>query len=184
MALVALLLATGCAQEQPLPRLSFDKEQAYLGTVPRDQWGVLTFLALNRGDAPLKLGPVEITAQQGCPAATTVEGAIEVAPGDMVLLPVRFNQHQVVGPHRLALRVPSNDPLRRVTTLTIRFTVAGDSSSPPEAAGPRLQVDKELVDGGQVPYDHPLYESFLLRNNGDAPLVLQGRPTLRVLEGC
>ena len=185
VALAALLLSTACSQKQePPPKLSFDKEQVSLGTVPRDHWGMVTFLAVNKGEGLLNVGPFVISAQEGTALATVPQGTLSVKPGDSGVIRIEFTGHQATGPHRLSVRVPSNDPLRLLSTLTIQFTVSDQPTPAPERPGPRLRVDKELVDGGSVVSDHPLYERFLLRNDGDAPLVLQGVPLVKVLDGC
>jgi len=180
----ALSLAACSKKAEPPPQLSFDKEQASLGTVPLDHWGSVTFLAANKGEGMLRLGPFVIEAQQGDATAKPPQGTIEVKPGESAVLPVEFQGHSAPGLHRLSLRVSSNDPLKPTATLTMVFTVAEQPTPRPERPGPRLRVDKELVDAGRVPSDHPLYERFLLRNDGDAPLVLKGVPVVKVLDGC
>jgi hypothetical protein len=62
----------------------------------------------------------------------------------------------------------------------------GDSTS--NAAqyqgGPRLAVDKDLIDFGNVPYRKVVKASFRLRNVGDKPLTLPANPPLETVEGC
>ncbi len=165
------------------PALAFDTLAVDMGMVPQDQMGVQTFVVMNRGDKSLRVGPVTIDVEQGCPTARTVEQATDVQPGELVLLPIMFSRHTETGPHRLQVKVPSNDPLKPMTALSLRFTVSGDA--PPPAAGPRLQVDKDMVDIGTVPSDWPMYEQFTLRNVGTAPLVLDKTPpVVRVEQGC
>lgn len=164
------------------PALAFDTLAVDMGMVPQDQMGVQTFVVMNRGDKPLRVGPVTIDVEQGCATAKTVEQAADVQPGELVLLPIMFSRHTETGPHRLQVKVPSNDPLKPVTALSLRFTVG--SGTPPSGAGPRLQVDKDMVDIGTVPSDWPMYEQFTLRNVGTAPLVLDKTPVVRVEQGC
>ncbi len=164
------------------PALAFDTLAVDMGTVPQDQMGVQTFVVMNRGDRPLHVGPTTIDVEQGCATAKTVEQATDIQPGDLVLLPIIFSRHTETGPHRLRVKVPSNDPLKPMTALSLRFTVSGDA--PPPAAGPRLQVDKDMIDIGTVPSDWPMYEQFTLRNVGTAPLVLDKALVVRVEEGC
>ncbi len=49
--------------------------------------------------------------------------------------------------------------------------------------GPRLAVDRALVDHGAVPYGHEVRARFRLKNVGDRPLALQP-PRVAALEGC
>ena len=164
------------------PALDFDTRDVDLGMVPQDQMGVQTFVVMNRGDKPLRVGPVTIDVEQGCATSKTVEQATDVQPGDLVLLPIMFSRHTETGPHRLLVQVPSNDPAKPMTTLSLRFTVSG--GAPPSGAGPRLQVDKDMVDIGTVPSNWPMYEQFTLRNVGTAPLTLDKTPVVRVEQGC
>ncbi|MEK7873568.1 MAG: DUF1573 domain-containing protein [Chloroflexota bacterium] len=164
------------------PALAFDTLAVDLGMVPQDQMGVQTFVVMNRGDKPLRVGPVTIDVEQGCATSKTVEKTTDVQPGEIILLPILFSRHTETGPHRLLVQVPSNDPAKPMTTLSLRFTVSG--GAPPSGAGPRLQVDKDMVDIGTVPSNWPMYEQFTLRNVGTAPLTLDKTPVVRVEQGC
>jgi hypothetical protein len=50
--------------------------------------------------------------------------------------------------------------------------------------GPRVSVDKELIDFGTVPFRKFVDASFRIRNIGDQPLTLPANPPLDLLEGC
>ncbi len=50
--------------------------------------------------------------------------------------------------------------------------------------GPRLAVNKELIDFGPVRFDKMVQAHFLLRNVGDQPLQLAANPPLEAVEGC
>lgn len=50
--------------------------------------------------------------------------------------------------------------------------------------GPRISVDKDLIDFGTVPFRKFVEASFRVRNVGDQPLTLPANPPLDVLEGC
>lgn len=195
LALVVLAaLSAGCASgarptPTPTPRVSsgvpvlaFDKRQVDLGTVTRDQQGAATFLVMNRGDRPLQVGPVTVQVEQGGEIAESVKENVHVGPGEVFLLPIKLGDHPQLGPYHLLVNVASNDPATPTATLSVDFNVV--EAPPPPGTGPRLRVDKEMIDIGPVPYDWPLYEVFTLRNDGDAPLVLQGKPVVRVEEGC
>ncbi|MBF8267417.1 MAG: hypothetical protein HW388_925 [Dehalococcoidia bacterium] len=187
-----IALATGCSSGSPAtptiasthgaPSLAMDTLQVNLGTVARSQEGMATFLVINQGGMPLQVEGVSIQVEQGCDIAETIEEGYEIQPGEIALLPVTLGKHRELGPHRLLVNVTSNDPLRRVTTASLRFVVVEDEAS--SGTGPRLRVDKEMIDIGTVPNDWPMYERFTLRNDGDAPLVLEGDLMVRVEEGC
>jgi len=50
--------------------------------------------------------------------------------------------------------------------------------------GPRLVVDKELIDFGAVRFDRMVDARFRLRNVGDQPLRLAVDPGVEAIEGC
>ncbi len=50
--------------------------------------------------------------------------------------------------------------------------------------GPRLSVDKELIDFGTVRFEKFVRASFRLRNVGDKALKLPVYPPVDVVEGC
>lgn len=54
----------------------------------------------------------------------------------------------------------------------------------PQAEGPRIAVDREVMDFGKRPLDIPVEAVFRVRNVGSAPLRIQGRPQVEVVEGC
>ncbi len=52
------------------------------------------------------------------------------------------------------------------------------------ARGPRLAVDRDLIDFGPVPFEQIVRARFHVRNVGDEPLQLVGSPEVVVVEGC
>ena len=50
--------------------------------------------------------------------------------------------------------------------------------------GPRLAVDRDLIDFGNVAFNRMVKASFRLRNVGDKPLQLPASPPLEVFDGC
>jgi hypothetical protein len=50
--------------------------------------------------------------------------------------------------------------------------------------GPRLSVEKDLIDFGPVRFESIVRASFRLRNVGDRPLHLPANPPVEVVEGC
>ena len=60
--------------------------------------------------------------------------------------------------------------------------VTGDAAQ--FRGGPRLAVDKELIDFGAVRYNQFVEARFRLKNVGDQPLGLPSSPPVEVVEGC
>ena len=149
----------------------------------QDSKGTVTFLAINWGALPISVGPVNIVALQGGDTGSSLRNAVPVSPKGVYAIPIAVGPYKQRGPHTMQLKVASSDPGAQTSTLTVDFTVV-EGQGPPAKSGPRLRVDKQLIDIGDVPYDWPLYEEFTLRNDGDAPLVLTGTPTIRVELGC
>jgi len=52
------------------------------------------------------------------------------------------------------------------------------------SGSPRLQIDQELIDFGQVPVGKMVRASFVLSNTGDQALTISHPPVPEVLEGC
>ncbi len=57
-----------------------------------------------------------------------------------------------------------------------------DSSS--DKPAPRLSVAKPSYDFGAIPFGKGVEAVFNYQNVGNAPLVLTGKPEVRVVEGC
>lgn len=53
----------------------------------------------------------------------------------------------------------------------------------PFTGGPRLAIDRTVVDHGAVKYGQKVAATWRLKNVGDAPVQI-GNPTVNVLEGC
>jgi hypothetical protein len=58
------------------------------------------------------------------------------------------------------------------------------SAAAPYQGGPRLAVDKALIDFGPVRFEKLVQARFLLRNVGDQPLQIAANPPVEVVEGC
>lgn len=58
------------------------------------------------------------------------------------------------------------------------------SSAAQYQGGPRLAVDRDLIDFGNVPFKRMVKASFRLRNVGGKPLQLPANPPLETVEGC
>ena len=186
LALVLLAVGTACGSDkstsQSKASLVFDKTHVNLGNVEQDSKGTVTFLAINYGALPIKVGPVNIVALRGGDTGSSLQGTALISPNGVYAIPILVGPYKQLGPHTMQAKVTSSDPKAQTTTLIVDFTVVKGPAR--QAKGPRLRVDKQLIDIGNVPYDWPLYEQFTLRNDGDAPLVLAGTPTIRVELGC
>lgn len=56
---------------------------------------------------------------------------------------------------------------------------------PVETSGsPRLQVDRDVVDMGDVPVNQIVDVTFNIANTGDQTLRITEQPVVRVVEGC
>lgn len=164
------------------PVLAFDKTKVDLGEVRRTQEGTQTYLVSNRGAGSLRIGPASLRIQEGCDQVSLASDSFNVPAGKTERLTINLGRHRQLGHHRVLIDVPSNDPNRPTTTLSMDFVVVEDPVY--SGTGPRLRVDKDRINIGKVPYDWPLYEQFTLHNDGDAPLLLRDVPSIRVEEGC
>ncbi|MFQ5813668.1 MAG: hypothetical protein ACE5I2_10855 [Anaerolineae bacterium] len=62
--------------------------------------------------------------------------------------------------------------------------VVDEEPAPASSEGPRLVFDETGFDFGAVPLDAVVEHSFVYRNVGNAPLVLQDEPAIEAVEGC
>jgi hypothetical protein len=68
---------------------------------------------------------------------------------------------------------------------TMNRSDAGQPAVPVTVQGsPRLHVDQELIDFGDVPVGKMVTASFTLSNVGDQALTISHPPVPEVLEGC
>ena len=61
---------------------------------------------------------------------------------------------------------------------------SGASSPAPGTDGPRLAVDRDLIDFGKVQLGKTVKATFVLSNIGDQLLTLQGVPVVELKKGC
>jgi hypothetical protein len=54
----------------------------------------------------------------------------------------------------------------------------------PLVSGPKLQVDRELIDFGEVKMGIPIKATFKLTNTGDETVRFLREPYIQVVEGC
>lgn len=61
----------------------------------------------------------------------------------------------------------------------------GQVTTPAKVTGsPRLEVDKDRIDFGDVPLGQTVKASFKLTNVGDEPLTISFPPVAEVVDGC
>jgi hypothetical protein len=68
--------------------------------------------------------------------------------------------------------------------LAIFAAGGGLNRSQSASGGPRLQVDQERVDFGEVKMGDPVSATFKLTNRGDRALRFTKEPYISVVEGC
>lgn len=61
---------------------------------------------------------------------------------------------------------------------------AAPKTAPEVTGAPKLKVNQEKVDLGNVPLGQTVKVSFELVNAGDRPLVFDAEPYVEVVEGC
>lgn len=61
---------------------------------------------------------------------------------------------------------------------------ATSSGATPSGDAPRLAVDRQQIDFGQVPLDIPVRATFTLSNEGGQPLQIVSQPIVEVKQGC
>src|SRR5262245_45888553 len=73
-----------------------------------------------------------------------------------------------------------------VAGVTLLLLSRGQQSTyePMIKGSPRLEVDQEEVNYGNVRFETPVESVFRVTNVGDQPLKLLGEPVIELLEGC
>ncbi len=70
----------------------------------------------------------------------------------------------------------------------LAFVWSSDQTDPnfvPEVTGsPRLSVESEVIDEGDVKLNKTIRTTFRLKNVGDQPLKILGEPAVELVEGC
>lgn len=63
-------------------------------------------------------------------------------------------------------------------------TLAPQNDSAQRATGPRISVDQELFDYGDVKFNTPIETVVRVTNVGDQRLALERTPAVELVEGC
>ncbi|MBI4246094.1 MAG: hypothetical protein HY614_02795 [Candidatus Rokubacteria bacterium] len=58
------------------------------------------------------------------------------------------------------------------------------TTAPVAGGTPRLAVDREAIDLGDVRFERAVRATFTLTNAGDGVLLIGREPAVRVVEGC
>lgn len=74
--------------------------------------------------------------------------------------------------------------LAGILLLAAATLVLGRVPASNTTSAPRLQVDQELVDFGEVKFKQPVSATFTLTNTGGETLIFSQVPYIDVLEGC
>ena len=60
-----------------------------------------------------------------------------------------------------------------------------DPNFTPEVTGsPRLSVEQDRIDEGDIKLNKTIRTAFRLKNVGDQPLYIKGEPVVELVEGC
>lgn len=186
VAAFAVVIACGESSVEPtqVPTgIVFDKQSVTIDGVMEGQEVTQTFLVMNRTLRPVIVKSVEVLDASECDEVLVPQSTFVVPPEGISVLSVRMRGHEAsASPHTVSLALKTMDGGDTEDRLAITFrqvTAALEVQS-----GPRLGVDRNTVDIGDIPYDWPMHEKFVLFNYGDQPLQLDGVPLVRVLEGC
>lgn len=103
------------------PKLTADKEQVDLGTLPLGQTVDVKFEVTNTGDKPLTFTDVPyVQVVKGCCAPTPEIAARTLQPGQHTTVSVSFMMHEGMGGyHDFRLHLLTNDPSQRDKTVQI-----------------------------------------------------------------
>lgn len=63
-------------------------------------------------------------------------------------------------------------------------TKSSPTLAPSGEGAPRLSVDQETLDFGDVQFETPIRAAFTVKNVGDSPLTLPQSPEVELLQGC
>jgi hypothetical protein len=61
---------------------------------------------------------------------------------------------------------------------------SGSKATPEVTGAPKLKVDRDKIDLGDLKLGNTTQAEFVLSNAGDRPLQITDKPYIEVLEGC
>lgn len=73
--------------------------------------------------------------------------------------------------------------LLTIATLTLRKD-SPDNAATEFQGGPRVAVNQDKFDYGDVKVNTPIETMFRVRNTGDQPLQIAGNPKVELVQGC
>lgn len=119
-----VIVLGGCSQKQrdpaaDIPVISFNRMIYDFGKVKKGDIVSHEFKFTNTGSEKLVIGRIQTSC--GCTAAMV--SSKELLPGASGVITVHFDSLEYLGPVEKEITVNSNDPFRRITTLTIRGDV-------------------------------------------------------------
>ncbi len=186
VAVIAVVIACGESSVEPtkIPTgIVFDKQSVTIDGVMEGQDVSQSFLVMNRSLRPVIVKSVEVLDASECDEVLVPQSTFVVPPEGISIISVRMRGHKAsASPHTVSLGLETMDGGDTKDRLTI--TLQQVTAAPGVQSGPRLGVDHNTVDIGNVPYNWPIHERFVLFNYGDQPLQLDDVPLVRVLEGC
>lgn len=186
VAVTAVVIACGEGSVEPtkIPTgIVFDKQSVTIDGVMEGQDVSQSFLVMNRSLRPVIVKSVEVLDASECDEVLVPQSTFVVPPEGINIISVQMRGHKTsASPHTVSLGLQTTDggDTKDRLTITLQQVTAASEVQP----GPRLGVDHNTVDIGNVPYDWPMHERFVLFNYGDQTLRLESVPLIRVLEGC
>lgn len=168
--LLLLVCFGNIAAQFNAPRISAKKTFHDFGTVVEGQVVNTIFEIKNDGTANLIINNVQ--ASCGCTAAQPDKK--ELKPGEKTSLKVEFNSAGRLGPQEKYVYVMTNDP--KTPDFRFNFTcvvVQKNESRPAEVKIPKLKLDKNQYDFGNVEEGKLVEVKIGLKNTGKGVLEIQ-----------
>jgi hypothetical protein len=117
------------------PVLRVEVAEVDLGAMPPNTIASRSLRLWNAGARPLRI--VEVRTSCGCTEAKLENSLLR--PGESTTLSATIKSRNLRGPGQVTIEVCSNDPLRPVTRLTLRFTTGEDA-----------YVEPSVIDFGNI----------------------------------